>query len=179
MNKKLMVSMMLVVVAVFSFTGVVAAKGPAPLNPETTTLQNEYVHDILITYAADTLNLVAADIESRLDAGETLAEIAFSAGVEDYYAFMQDARIFVSEELAAQGIVIPGWDNARQQGYQAGNAQMQAYQTGNAQMQAYQGANAQMQAYQAENAQDGTCLTTGEPLNGTGTPMGSAYRGGR
>ena len=166
MNKKLMVSMMLVVVAVFSFTGVVAAKGPTP--PEN-TLQNEYVHDILMGYAADTLDLSIAEIESRLDAGETLAQIAYSAGVEDYFSFMQDARSYVSEELAVQGITIPGWDNARQQGYQAGNAQMQGYQAENAQMQAYQGAN----------AQDGTCLTTGVPLNGTGTPMGSAYRGGR
>jgi len=121
MNKKLFVSALLVIVAVFSFTGVVAAQGQ---NPPETSPRNGYVHDILISYASEVLGLSVETIEARIEAGESLAQIAFAEGEEDFYSFMQEAKSYVSEQLAEQGISIPGWDKDNMRGNRAQNAQM-------------------------------------------------------
>ena len=62
-----------------------------------------------IAYAAQELGLSAEEIEARLSAGETLAGIAMSVGVEDYIAFVEAARNFAREQLLADGLDIPGW----------------------------------------------------------------------
>jgi len=67
------------------------------------------LEDGQIAYAAQELGLSAEEIEARLDAGETLAEIAVSAGVEDYFAFVQAAREYARELVLADGVEIPGW----------------------------------------------------------------------
>lgn len=67
------------------------------------------MEDELIAYAAQELGLSTEEIQSRLDAGETLAEIAVSAGVEDYLSFMQAARDFAREQVLASGVEVPGW----------------------------------------------------------------------
>ncbi len=68
------------------------------------------MEDYLVAFAADKLGLLAEDIEARLDAGETLAEIAASEGVEDYYNFMLEARDYAREQMAEDGIEMPGWN---------------------------------------------------------------------
>ena len=72
-----------------------------------------FLEEYLVSYAADKLGLSAETIESRLDAGETLADIAQAQGVEDYTAFMQDALTYAREQATADGIVVPGWSNGR------------------------------------------------------------------
>ena len=62
-----------------------------------------------IAYAVQELDLSAEEIEARLNAGETLAEIAVSEGVEDYYTFVEAARNYAREQLLAEGLDIPGW----------------------------------------------------------------------
>lgn len=61
-----------------------------------------------IVYAAQELGLSVEEIEARLDAGETLVEIAMSVGVEDYIAFVEAARNYAREQLLANGLDIPG-----------------------------------------------------------------------
>jgi hypothetical protein len=145
MNKKWIVSLLLVAVAIFTFTSVVAAKGP---NPPEDAPGYGYVHDYLISYAADALGISMEDLEIRLDAGETLAQIAFSEGIEDYRSFMLDARSYVNEQLLEAGINIQGWNKDTPRG----NRSM--------------------------NAQAGTCTGTCME-DGTGTPQGRGFRGGR
>jgi hypothetical protein len=113
MNKKWLISFLLVTLAIFSFSSVVSAQG---LNPPEERPRYGYVHEHLIAYAAETLDLSVAEIEERLEAGETMAQIALAEGVEDFYAFMQDARAYVREQLVEEGIVIPGWDPDRARG---------------------------------------------------------------
>lgn len=159
MNKKVYLSFLLVVAALFSFTGIVAAQAP---NPPEESPRNGYVHDILMSYAAEKLGLSVEVIESRIEAGETLAQIAFAEGFEDYYAFMQDAKTYVSAELAEQGITIPGWAKEGVRGNRAQNAQ-------NVQ-------NGQM-GQMGQNGQFGTC--DGTCMSETGEPLGRGFRGGR
>ena len=113
MSKKLFIAMLLGVVAIFSFTGVVAAQGT---NPPDDAPGYGYPHDYMIAYAADALGLSVEEIEARIDGGETLAQIALAEGVEDFYSFMQDARAYVLEQLEADGITIPGWSAGHGQG---------------------------------------------------------------
>ncbi len=108
MSKKILISMVTALVAVLSFASVVSAQAETP---PAEAPANGYAHDYLIEYAAEALGLSAADIEARLDAGETLAQIALAEGVEDFYAFMKDAKAYVLEQLSANGITIPGWQS--------------------------------------------------------------------
>jgi hypothetical protein len=147
MNKKLVVSLILVAVAIFTFTGVVAAKGP---NPPEYAPGFGYVHEYLISYAADKLGITVEDLEARLDGGETLAQIAFENGFEDFWAFMQEARSYVNEQLTAAGTIIPGWSSDATRG----NRSMMS-QSGTC---------------------TGTCLEDG---TGTPQAQGRGFRGGR
>ena len=69
---------------------------------------NGYVEDYLIEYVVQTLGVSADIIQSKLDAGFTLAEIALENGVVDYAAFMVDARAYALTQMTEDGIVIPG-----------------------------------------------------------------------
>ena len=142
-----MVGLVLAMLAVFGVVGVVSAQGQNP--PEGAPAYG-YVHDYLIGYAAEVLDLDVEIIEARLDGGETLAEIVFAAGIEDFTTFMQDARSYVSEQLAADGIEIPGWTNG--QGWNRNRMQ------------------------QSKNF--GSCLGMGEEGNQI-QQMGRGFRGGR
>jgi hypothetical protein len=125
MKKTVLFGLTVALVAAFAFSGVVFAQGPVGPQGDPTTCPNclsadgsHYVHDYLISYASQTLGLTVDEIEAQLDEGKTLAQIAFDAGVEDYRSFILDARAYVNEQLVAEGIVIPGWNNTNgQAGY--------------------------------------------------------------
>lgn len=63
----------------------------------------------LVAFAAEKLGLPAGEIEARLKAGETLAQIAVSQGLEDFRAFLAEARAYAREQVAADGVELPGW----------------------------------------------------------------------
>jgi len=63
----------------------------------------------LVAFAAEKLGLPAGEIEARLQAGETLAQIAVSQGLEDFRAFLAEARAYAREQMAADGVEPPGW----------------------------------------------------------------------
>ncbi len=67
------------------------------------------LEDGQIAYAAQELGLSEEEIEARLDAGETLAGIAVSMGVEDYVSFVEAARDYARDQVLASGVEIPGW----------------------------------------------------------------------
>ena len=85
---------------------------------------NGYVEDYMIDYAVEILGLTAEEIQTKLDDGLTLADIALENGVVDYAAFMADAREYAVVQMAEDGIVIPGWTNERGVGNQAGGQEM-------------------------------------------------------
>ena len=126
MKKSIVLALVLgVVVSAFAFTGTVYAQ--TTVNPETVGWGghgpggsvedgNNYVEAYLVEYAVITLGLDAADVQAQLDAGVTLAEIVYNNGVEDYAAFMVDARDYAAQKLAEDGIVIPGWEDEKGNG---------------------------------------------------------------
>jgi len=126
MKKTALFGLIAALAAAFVFSGVVFAQGPAGPQGDPTTCPNclsadgnNYVHEYLIEYAADILDVDEEVIETQLDEGQTLAQIAFANGVDDYRSFMLDARAYVSTQLAADGIVINGWNHTNgQAGYQ-------------------------------------------------------------
>jgi len=63
----------------------------------------------LVAFAAEKLGLPAGEIEARLEAGETLAQIAVSQGLEDFRAFLAEARAYAREQIEASGVELPGW----------------------------------------------------------------------
>ena len=62
-------------------------------------------HDYMVSALADTLDISAEEIESRLNAGESMPEIAFSEGLsyEEYQALLQSAHDAYLDEAVANG----------------------------------------------------------------------------
>jgi len=63
------------------------------------------LHDYLIAAFAEKLNIPAADLEARLDQGETMAQIAVSTGltIDQVHALMVEARIQAIDQAVADG----------------------------------------------------------------------------
>ena len=135
MKKTIFTGLLVAMLAVFGFTSLVSAQGP---NPPEQAPGNGYVHEYLIAYAAEAFGMDVATLEARLAAGETLAQVAFAEGYEDFTSFMQDARSYVLAQLAEQGITIPGWSGGR------GNAQFRAQMLQNGECPALNGEGAQL-----------------------------------
>ncbi len=123
MSKKIFISMLVALVAIFGFASVVSAQAETP---PADAPASGYAHDYLIAYAADVLGLTSEEIEARIDAGETLAQIALTQGVDDIATFMKDAKAYVLAQLSESGITIPGWDTDRVRGNGSGTRMMQS-----------------------------------------------------
>ena len=63
------------------------------------------LHDYMIAAFAENLNIPVADLEARLDQGETMAQIAVSTGltVDEFRTLMVDARIQAIDQAVADG----------------------------------------------------------------------------
>lgn len=79
MKKMLMTLAVLgVVVAAFASTGSVFAQTSTPPAPGTGT---GYMHDEMVAVYAEAFGLTAEELDARLTAGETLADVAYSTGM--------------------------------------------------------------------------------------------------
>ena len=63
------------------------------------------LHDYMIAAYAEKLNIPVAELEARLDQGETMAQIAVSAGltVDQFRTLMVEARTQAIEQAVADG----------------------------------------------------------------------------
>ena len=66
----------------------------------------------LVAYVAEQLNVSTTEIQAQLDSWSTLAQILINAGVEDYLTIINAAHAYAIEQLAADGITMPGWQNS-------------------------------------------------------------------
>ena len=65
------------------------------------------LHDSMIAAMADALDLSASELESRLEGGETMADIAAEQGLDQdaFFTLMQDARTAAIEQALADGLI--------------------------------------------------------------------------
>lgn len=65
------------------------------------------LHDELVAAFADALGLEVEDIDTRLEEGETMAEIALSTGMtlEDFHTIMDEVRRQVIDQAVEEGIL--------------------------------------------------------------------------
>lgn len=117
MNKTLLgIAVVAVLVVAFGTTGFVYAQAPSPDAPETGygngigggrgsrgggmmeapgfEHDDEVMHDTMMNIYAEKLGISVADLEARLDNGETMSQVASSAGltVDEFFALMAEAR---------------------------------------------------------------------------------------
>ena len=80
-------------------SGMMAAEGDHPL------------HEYIVAAVADVFGLSVATLESRLEAGETMMEIALATGLsqEDAWELMKDAHQAALEAAQADGIELPAF----------------------------------------------------------------------
>ena len=123
MNKRLILGSTIATLAlgifgtstVFAASSEIAYRGPNGGSPVTQPgeepglgLMDQY----LVAYVAEQLNVSTAEIQAQLDSGSTLSQILINAGVEDYLTIINAAHTYAIEQLAADGITIPGWQNS-------------------------------------------------------------------
>ncbi|MGV8026201.1 MAG: hypothetical protein AB2L18_06570 [Anaerolineaceae bacterium] len=123
MNKRLILGSIIATLAlgifststVFAASSEIAYRGPNGGSPVTQPgeepglgLMDQY----LVAYVAEQLNVSTAEIQAQLDSGSTLSQILINTGVEDYLTIINAAHTYAIEQLAADGITIPGWQNS-------------------------------------------------------------------
>lgn len=123
MSKKVALGMTAAVlaVAIFSSGAVFAAgseisyRGPNGVAPAVEPGEEPglgLMEDYMVAYAADQLNISVEEIQARLDEGLTLSQVMLDNGVTDVWSMSNAARAYAVEQLAAEGIEFPGWQNA-------------------------------------------------------------------
>jgi hypothetical protein len=65
-----------------------------------------------IAYIAEQLNVTAEEIQVQLDGGLTLSQVLLDYGVVDCRTMTDATHAYAIEQLNADGIVIPGWQNS-------------------------------------------------------------------
>ena len=124
--KKFVVTLMVVAVVVFalSVAGVAYAQSPTQtpgigtgrmggrgsqngLGGVSATVGDGILHDYMIAAYAEALDIPAADLEARLDSGETMAQIAISTGLtlEQFRTLMVDVRTQAIDQALADGVL--------------------------------------------------------------------------
>jgi hypothetical protein len=83
------------------------------------------LHDYMIAEYAEKLNIPVADLEARLDNGETMAQIALSEGLtfEQFRTLMVEIRTQAIEQALNDGVLTQAqadWMNQRGAGQMAG-----------------------------------------------------------
>jgi hypothetical protein len=124
--KKSTLVLMVVAVAVLAFFGTVTAvSAQGPIKNDTLTqgyggrgggmrglgnqgeIENEDVHALMIAAYSEALGIPAAEIDSRLEAGETFSQIALSTGLtfDEFWALKTQVKTDVAAEALAQGFI--------------------------------------------------------------------------
>ncbi len=138
MSKRLILGSIMAALAlgIFSTNTVFAAgneityRGPNGVSPVTQPgeeaglgLMDEY----MVTYVAEQLNVSTDELQVQLDSGLTLSQILLNYGVADYLTVIEAAHAYVIEQLNADGIVIPGWQNSTNDMSMGGGSRMNRY----------------------------------------------------
>ena len=124
--KKFVVTLMVVAVVVFALSAVGVAYAQSPtqtpgtgtgrmggrgsqngLGGANTTAGDGILHDYMIAAYAEKLNIPVADLEARLDSGETMAQIALSTGLtfEQFRTLMVEVRTQAIEQALNDGVL--------------------------------------------------------------------------
>jgi hypothetical protein len=124
--KKFVVTLMVVAVVIFTLgsvgvayaqsptqtpgtgTGWMGGRGPCSGSGNVNTVAGEGIlHDYLIAAYAEKLNIPVADLEARLDRGETMAQIALSEGLtfEQFRTLMVEVRTQAIEQALNDGVL--------------------------------------------------------------------------
>ena len=118
--KKLVVSLLLagVLVAAFGFVSTASAQGPVDQvvygqgmgrggngYVNAGEVENEFVHDAMMEAWSDALGISVEEIEAREEAGETLSQIALSAGIsfEDFWTLKDEINLSAADQALAAG----------------------------------------------------------------------------
>lgn len=108
--KKTILIVGLVVAALTVFgVGAAFAQGPAPYGGNGPMMQNGggYLHTYMVTAFAEKLGLKVDDVNTRLEAGETMYDIAIADGVkaEDFQALMVEVRTVALDTAVKDGVI--------------------------------------------------------------------------
>lgn len=112
-----------VVVVAFASAGSVFAQTSTPPAPGTGT---GYMHDEMVAVYAEALGLTAEELDARLDAGETLAQVAYSTGMtatefRDLAVTLREKVIALAVENGTITQEQADWMASRWNGQSAGN----------------------------------------------------------
>jgi hypothetical protein len=87
-------------------SGLMGGRGPRAGSGGAATIAGEGIlHDYMIAAYADKLNIPVADLEARLDSGETMAQIALSEGLtfEQFRTLIVEVRTQAINQAVADG----------------------------------------------------------------------------
>jgi len=123
MSKKLIfgLSMAVITVMIASSGAVFAAgeeityrgpNGTAPITQPGEEPGLGYLEDYMVSYVAEQLNVNADEIQAQLDSGLTLTQVLLDYGVVDVWTMSNTAHAYAVEQLNADGIAFPGWQNS-------------------------------------------------------------------
>jgi hypothetical protein len=73
----------------------------------TMTTDTGILHDYMISAYSEALGIPAADLEARLDSGETMAQVALSTGLtlDEFHALMIDVRSQAIDQALSDGVL--------------------------------------------------------------------------
>jgi uncharacterized protein YidB (DUF937 family) len=128
MNKILLgIAVVAVLAVAFGSAGYVYAQSPTPGTPDSgygygmgggrggrgggmmggraAGAEEGILHDAMVAAFAEKLDMTAADLEARLDAGETMAQVADSKGISsaDFITMMTEARAQAVDQAVKDG----------------------------------------------------------------------------
>jgi len=85
------------------------------------SMEDGLLHDAMIAAFSEALNIPVLDLEERLAAGESMADIALSTGMtlEDFRTLLTEIRTTVHDQAVEEGLLPgsqSGWLNERPEG---------------------------------------------------------------
>jgi hypothetical protein len=95
--------------------------GAALINQNRDSMEDGLLHDAMIAAFSEALSIPVEELETRLAADETLAEIALSTGLtlEEFRTLLTEIRTTVHDQAVEEGL-LPGsqfgWTNERPEG---------------------------------------------------------------
>ncbi len=111
-------------------TGWMGGRGSQSGSGGANTLTGEGIlHDYMLAEYADLLNISAADLEVRIDSGETMAQIALTEGltIDQFRTLMVEARTQAIDQALNDGVLTQAqadWMNQRSAGRMANGGGM-------------------------------------------------------
>ncbi len=105
--------------SVFAAGDELSYRGPNGVTPDAAPGQEPglgLMEDYMIEYVVDQFDITAAEVQAKLDEGIELSQILIELGVVDVWSVTNAAHAYAVEQLNADGIAFPGWQNNRQGG---------------------------------------------------------------